>query len=787
MSALNRKLIRDLWHIRGQVLAIALVVGCGVATLTMSLGAMDSLDEALSAYYERNRFADVFARVKRAPERLAERIAQIPGVKQIETRIVENVTLDVPGMLEPATGRLVSIPETRRPALNDLVIRRGRYIAPGRVDEVLLGAAFAEAHGFAPGDSLFAIINGRKRRLQIVGIALSPDHIYAIGGGFLTPDDRRFGVLWMGREALAAAFDLDDAFNDLSLTLLRGASAPAVIDALDTLLDPYGGFAAHDRDDHVSHAFVSNEMDEARNMARIVPPIFLAVAAFLLNVAVSRLIEAERGQIGLLKACGYGGIAIGWYYIKLILVVVALGLLIGFVAGGYLGRTITEIYTMHFQFPYLYYRPNPDVYVIAASVALGTAIVATVGGVWRAIRLPAAVAMRPPAPAVYRRGLLDTALFGAALGGPARMILRHILRWPGRAAVTTLGLSLGVGILVAVMFFYDAIDHMVETYFHSAQRQDVTLSFVEAQPDSILDEVRRLPAVMAAEPYRAVATRLRHGHLVERRAIVGLASDGELHRVLDRTLLPISMPEKGLVLSGALADLLNVGRGDRLTVEVLEGKRPLRQISVSAVVEEYIGTPVYMDRLALSEIMEEAPAVSGVYLQVDSQNVDALYRELKSIPAVAAITSHTAALKTFRETMAETIYIMISFYIVFGALIAGGVVYNSGRILLSDLARDLASLRVLGFTRFEVSYILLGELAILTLLALPLGCLVGYGLARIMVSTFQTELFRIPLIVTPGTYAFAVTVVIVTAVVTGLAVRRRLDKLDLVAVLKTRE
>jgi putative ABC transport system permease protein len=787
MRALNRKLLRDLWHLRGQAMAIALVIGCGVATVVMSFGTMFSLDETGAAYYERYRFAHVFAHLKRAPEDLVPRLAAIPGVRWVETRIVEHVTLDISGMDEPATGRLVSVPERGRPLLNDLALRRGRWISPDHPDEVVASEALAEAHGFGPGDKIAATINGHRRSLRIVGVALSPEYIYSIGPGVLIPDDRSFGVLWMGREALAAAFDLEGAFNDVSLSLDRSASTPEVIARLDTLLAPYGGIGAYDRDDHVSHAYLSAELDQLRNMGRIAPPIFLAVAAFLLNTVLSRLIDTEREQIGLLKAFGYSNLTVGWHYQKLALLVVALGVAFGFLGGAWLGRGLTELYTQFFHMPFLHYAPGVGVFAAAALVSVAAAVLGTFGAVRRAAALAPAVAMAPPAPPRYRRGVLDRICPPGLIGEPTRMVLRHIGRWPGRAALTTLGIALSVSILVASFFFYDAIDHLVDTYFHHTQRQDVTLTLVEPQTREVVNEFRRMPGVLTVEPYRAVDSRLRFGHRKQRVAITGLEPAPDLRRMLDKGLRPARPPEEGLVLSTKLAELLGAGRGDKITVEVLEGRRPVREIAIAGLVEEYIGTPAYMDNRALNRLLEEGPMVSGAYLLVDGKKAGALYRQLKDTPMVAGVALQTAALTAFNETMAETMNIMITFYVLFSSLIAVGVVYNSARIAMSERGRELASLRVLGFTRFEVSYILLGELTVLTLLALPLGCILGYSLAAFFAWSLDTDLYRVPLVVQPSTYGASALVVVIASIAAALIVRRRIDRLDLVAVLKTRE
>jgi putative ABC transport system permease protein len=787
MRAINRKLLRDLWHIRGQGLAISLVIACGVATVVMSFGTLNSLIDTRDAYYERYRFAHVFAGLKRAPEHIIAQIARIPGVARAESRIVSEVTLDVPGMAEPVNGRLISLPDRGQPMLDGVALRLGRRLAPGSTDEAIIDEAFAEAHGLGPGDRIVAIINGHRRNIVIVGIALSPEYIYAIGEGQLVPDNRRFGILWMARDALAAAYDLKGSFNDVALTLQRSASEAAVIARLDDILEPYGGVGAYARADQRSHSFLANELDQLLTIGWIIPPIFLGVAAFLLNIVVSRLIETEREQIGLFKALGYTDLEVGWLYLKLVLILVLIGVTLGALGGVWAGRMVTEIYAEFYRFPFLHYRADPGVFAAAAVISVGSATLGTLGVLRRAVILPPAVAMAPPTPPVYRRGLLEGFLLSRRVGEPTRMIFRHITRWPARAALTVLGISMSGAILVASVFIMDGIDHLIRVHYFLSQRQDISVAFTEPRTQRAIQSVSHLPGVVLAEPYRTVAVRIRSAHRSERVVVTGLPRDSSLRRLIDKNLQPVAIPPSGVVVTSKLADLLGVTRGDLITVEALEGKRPITQIRVAMVVEEFIGISAYMDIAALNRMMREGPVISGVDLQVDSLRRDALFNALKSTPAGAGLFNKIAAVRKTRETIGETMNIMVSFYVLFAGLIAFGVIYNTARIALSEFGRELASLRVLGFTRGEVSYILLGELTVLTLLSLPLGCAIGYGLAWNISRSLDTELFRVPLVVDSSTYGLAVLVVVVSALVSGLIVRRRIDHLDLIAVLKTRE
>lgn len=787
MRALDRKLLRDLWRLKTQALAIAVVMAAGIGVFVMSLGTLDSLDETRRIYYERQRFAQVFAHVKRAPDSLLARIAALPGVSHAETRIVFDVTLDVPGLEEPATGRLISLPDLEPPLLNLPYPRRGRPIEPWRTDEVLASEAFAEAHGLKPGDRVGALINGRKRQLQIVGIALSPEYVYAMPPGGIIPDDRRFGVLWMSRRALEAATNLDGAFNDVSLTLMAGASEPEVIARIDGLLDPYGGVGAYGRADQPSDWYVSGELDQLRAMAIISPAIFLGVAAFLLHTVMSRLIATEREQIGTLKACGYSNLQVGMHYLKFTLAIVAVGILLGTVAGLLLGRDMTAMYARFYRFPVLVYELTPRVVLTAAIISAAVAVAGTYGAFRQAALLPPAEAMRPAPPAVYRRTLVERLGLQGLFAQPSRMILRHLERRPVRSLLSCLGIAAAVAVMIASLFSLDALDYIIDVQFQHADRQDVTVTFVEPRGQRALDEVAHLPGVLAAEPFRAVPVRLRAGHRVERLALQGLVTRPDLRRMIDAELRPVAVPDSGVMLSGKLAELLGVGPGDDVIAETLEGRRAVRTLSVAGVFEEYVGASAFMALPELNRIMQEGPTISGAQLLIDRAASAALYRRLKDTPGVAGVGLREEVIEVVRRTLAENILRIMLFNVFFAGLIAFGVVYNSARIALAERARDLATLRVLGLTRWEVGYILLGEMALLTLAAVPLGCLLGYALAWIITLGLDTELYRIPLVIERSTYGWAVVVVATAALLSGLVVRRRLDRLDLVAVLKTRD
>jgi putative ABC transport system permease protein len=787
MAMLDRKLLRDVRRLWAQALAIALVIGGGVATLILAVGSYRSLDETRTAYYERYRFADVFAVVNRAPRTLVDQVAEIPGVAAVDARIAKLALLDITNYPEPATGQVISLPDIDEPKLNLLYMRLGRTPEPGRTDEVVVNEPFAKAHGFGLGSRFSAILNGRKRELVIVGTALSPEFIYAIGPGDLMPDDRRFAIIWMSEKALEGAYNLDGAFSAISVKLLRHASEREVITRLDALLDRYGGRSAYGRKDQTSHAWIDHELDMLNNMSRTLTPIFLLVSAFLVNLTLSRLVALEREQVGLLKALGYRNGAIAFHYIKFVIVIVTVGVAIGGFAGTWLGVYVTRMFGDYFRFPFLVFVASPDLYLIAAGLSLLAAILGAVHALRDVVKLAPAVAMQPPAPAKFRKMLPTAFKIDKLVSQPIVMMLRNLVHHPVRAAFTAIGMASATAILIVSMFVYDTMESLVDVTYFMADRQDATVSFTEKRSSDVTLQIARLPGVIGAEPYREVPVRVRFGNIERRVIISGRPRDADLNRIIDVNLKPVVLPETGLAISSMLAQILGARVGDSIEIDLLDGARRTVSLPVTALVEDYFGIRGMMDSEALARLMRERPVVNSVNLSFDQSQRDEFYTAIKNMPAVSGLGLQRVSLANFRQTIALLVTTMASIYTGLAAVIAFGVIYNSARIALSERARELASLRVLGFTAVEVLWILLLELALLTLIAQPPGWLMGYGLAWFMKTQLAGELMRVRLVVTSSTYVYASAIVIVAAVISGLVVRERVNRLDLVDVLKTRD
>ncbi|WP_220456445.1 ABC transporter permease [Rugamonas brunnea] len=786
VRALDRKLLRDLAAMPGQAGTIALVVAAGVGAFVAQLSTYHSLVATRADYYQQARFADVFTDLKRAPTALLARVATLPGVAQADATVKFDVSIDLPDAREPLVGRMIGLDGAIQPQLNRLTLRSGRWPLPTEAGAVLVSEGFALARGLRPGSALTAVLNGHRQALQVVGVVLSPEYVFATLGGGL-PDDRGFGVFWMERQQLASAFGMEGAFNHLNLKLAPGASAPATIDALDRLLTPYGGYGAIGRADQMSNRMLSQEIGQQRTMANVFPTIFLAVAAFLLHVVLSRQVAAQRPEIAALKAVGYADHVIALHFLKLACVIVLAGIVAGFALGAWLGHQMTGMYTEFFHFPALAFQIAPWIPIAAAVVSLVAGVGGTLTAVRAVVRLPPAEALRPPMPPRFGHGLFERSGLAQRLPPQARMIARTLQRNAVRSGITCIGVACSVAVILSGTFWRDSLDHLIDVQFHQAERGDVTLAFAEPAPGDVLAEVARLPGVLEAEPLRALPVRMRAGPRQYLGSVLGMPPDARLRRLLDAHQRPVPLPPEGILLGDRLASRLQVVAGDALAIEVLEGQRVQRTVPVAGIVNDMFGLTAYMDLAAMRRMLNEQDSVSAVVLNDRGGNPAALMAALKAMPRVATVSDKRAALATFERTSARNMLVFTSIITGFAVALTVGVVYNSARVSLAERAWELASLRVLGFTRAEVSGLLLGELAVQMAVAIPLGLWLGYLLSAALVHLMANETFALPLVIHARTYAYAAGATALAAVASALIVRLRVDRLDLIAVLKTRE
>jgi putative ABC transport system permease protein len=787
VSVLYKKLWRETWQLRGQLLSIALVVSTGVMTVVTMRGSYDTLVAAQADYYREMRFADAWSYLVRAPQALVNDIENIPGVNAVDTRINFQATLDLDEVGIPARGQFISAPEIGRPGLNDILIKKGRYVALGGYDEVIISENFAVARGLQPGQSIRVILNGRARELDIVGVAISPEQSYVVPPGSLFPEDDKFGIFWMGREVLGPAFDMDGAFNEVFVSLSPDANTLAVLTRLDELLAPYGGLGAYAREDQASHVIMQGELDQNRVMGTAIPAVFLVVAVFLLHLVLGRLISTQRGEIAVLKAFGYTNAEIGRHFLSFAIIAVLLGTVFGVFGGVYLGGRYINLYGEYFDFPNLQFKLSLSLLLIAVSACIAGAL----SGAWLAIKkavdLPPAEAMRPEAPANFKAGIVERLGMARLLSPSVRMIVRNVERKPAQGLISSLGVAMSIAILTIGMFMFDGLNYLMELQFQVIQREDLTISFDEIVNDSVRYDLEKLEGVAYVETFHNSAARFRFGHKKEEVGIQGMEPESRLRRIVNANGKVLSVPITGVVVSRLLANRLGVATGDVVQVEMLEGNRRFTELTISGVVDDFLGVSAYMSKESLAHLTREKSAVSGAYLLVDAGKLDLVTAELKEASVITSVISPDSTLASFDKNMQEGMLIGVSFLLGFAGVIAVGVIYNGARISLSERGRELASLRVMGFHKSEVATLLLGEQALITIFAIPLGWFIGYWISYLVSISLQTDLYRIPFVIEQRTYLISAAVVVAAALASGLIVKRQLDKFKIVDVLKTRE
>ena len=788
MKALDRKVFRDLKLLWSQALTIALVVASGIGGFVASLSAVDSLALARDSFYEKGRFADVFTTVKRAPDSLLERLRAVPGVTEAQATVETTARITLMRSLDPVVGQLIGLDNRHPQRLNLVTLRAGRLPGTGTYAggelEALVSEGFAVAHGLQPGAQVSALINGKRRILRISGVALSPEYIFA--GLWGMPDLRAFGVFWLDKDALAAALNMAGAFNHVALKLGPGASQPTVIDAVDRLLASSGGMPAHGRVDQISHAMLDNEIREQRVLGTLLPSIFLAVAAFLLHVVAARLVSTQREQIAALKALGYANRSIALHYLKLVAPMVGGGYLLGLLLGDWLGGQLTGLYADFFRFPSFVHQVALSLVLTSLAIVTVTTLLGTLTAIGATVRLAPAEAMRPLAPGRYRRSLLER-VPRLRVSPALRMILRNIERRPVRSALTTGGIAAAVAIVIMGNFFRDAIEVIMDANFNLAMRGDIAVWTSEPVEASAARGLARIPGVLQVEPGRSVAVRFVHGPRSESGALQGYASPPVLRRIIDVDRKQASPGPDGLLMTDRLADKLGLRVGDSVTVEVREGRRPVRQVVVEGTVRDMMGLNAYMDRQALNRLLGDGDVASLFSIAVERGTAPQVLQATQAMPLVAGAFSKATMQRNMQEVSARNILIMSTILTAFAAVIAVGVVYNNARIALAERSWELASLRVLGFTRAEVSMLLLGELALGIAVALPAGMFLGWALTHTLVELMRSDQFLFPVVIRARTYAWAALCVVGAGLASALVVRRRIDRLDMVASLKTRE
>lgn len=787
MKTLDLKLFRDLKTLKIQTATVALLVICGVSLLVSAWSAYRSLESAKDTYYSEYKFGDIFADLKKAPVRVAETLRNEAGIAMLEDRIVTDGLVKTKWSSEPAIGRFISIPNAAQPLLNKLHLRQGHLPSYSNNIEILVHEGFANAHHLKVGDSIDALIQGQNRHMEISGIALSPEYVYALSPSAPLPDDLHFGVFWVPRKGLEEMAGMSGAFNNLTVKINSGFSTDSVKDKIDQQLKSYGNRGSFGRDRQQSNMFVQDEIRQQRSSAIFSPAIFLGIAGFLVHIISSRLITLHRPQIATMKALGYSSSEIFLHYLKLIFAMMIFGAIPGLFLGGFLGQYFTNIYQSYFRFPTLQFSLDATAALLGLAAGTIPGILGAFSSIRAAAKLQPAEAMRPPNPPAFHFSVLDRMGFQKKMNPQSKLVWRNLFFRPGRLAFVILGISMAVAVIIASSSWSDMISYLLNTQFQKIQREDISVSFIQPETNSGLRQLLKLPGVLSVEAYRNCPIRIRFLNHKREILLVGWPENAHLRQLLDNRFQTVSLPSDGILLSRFFEKNWNLKIGQKIRIETLEGPEQAFDVVIAGFTDDLLGNSASIKIQNLWRLLKEQESYNSVMLKVDSTQIDRLYTLLQNSPKIGSVNIRKALFNGLESTFGKIIRESTLVLILFALAIATGIVYNSVRVSFSERAWELASLRVMGFDKKVVFGILLNEIGLQSLLAIAPGCLLGLSLVHLSIRLIETETFGFPVVISLATYAAGILVVLLALSISSWSVYQMIKKLNLAEALKARE
>lgn len=790
MKVMTKKMLRTILQTPGQSLAVVMVVLCGTACYITLASAHRNLLLTRDTYYAQYRLADFEIMLERVPVTTLFKVEELAGVRQVRGRIVKDVTLDIEGIDETRVGRVISMPNRRDAVLNDVVILAGRYFTEGMQNEVILSERFAQENGLSVGASIAMSLEGKKYALRIVGLGQSPEYIYMTRSiQDIIPNPERFGILWVPQDFAETAMDMQAACNNIIGSVDDLDQLDQILDEADDLLDSYGVFAKVKKEDQVSNRFISDEIQALGVLAYIIPSIFLGIAALVILVLLNRMVRNERTQIGLLKAFGYSNWAVASHYLQFALLLSVAGSLGGFFVGQLLANMLIRMYvTFVYQIPMLESRIYPEILARALGIATGFALLGALSAAWRAAHIQPAESMRPEAPRLAHRTWIEE--FDALwrrLSFSSKMIVRNVARNRFRSSLNAFAVMVSSGLLIVGFSAIDSMDYLLKFMFEVTQREDVKVGFVSERGKGALYEAARFDHVQLAEPVLEYPFELRAGWRKKDIMIVGLPRNAQLQKLTDDKERVVDIGERGLVLSEYLAEDLGVEVGSMVTLKPLMGRvTGEKRVTVSKIVKQYFGYSGYMNIEALSRVLDEGFAMNAVLLKVEGGMAHELNRKLKDVSGVSSVIVKADSLQGLKDTIAASMDISSAMIVFFAGIIAFSVIYNVTAVSLAERQRELASLRVLGFSNAEVGRIIYHENFLTGVIGLSLGMPFGIVICLWVVRAFDNDLYRLPFYIDPKTLIIANVASILFVGIANFSVRWKIHRLDMVEVLKER-
>jgi putative ABC transport system permease protein len=791
VKTLDKKLLRELGQNRGLLAAIISIVVVGVTCYVAMQSAYRNLDSARQHYYRQCRMSDFWIDLEKLPTSELNRLSHLDPNWELQGRIQFLCLVDLPEANVPINGLVVSAPLSPQKSQNRLQLKSGDFFSSGDAREVILNDAFARHHHFRPGDTITLLIHQKQQKLLITGTAISSEFTYLLGPGAVMPDPGSFGVFYLPQKLVEQLYDYDGACNQV--TGKWGPSSipnPESLRNLENKLEDYGFVSTTELQQQTSNQFLVNEIAGLRSVATLIPFVFLAVAAVVLNVLVSRLVRKQQTLIGTLKAIGYPDLRILTHFLKLGLFVGLLGGGLGCLAGYGLSAGLTAVYRHYFEFPNLESEIFWQVHLAGCLASVGCAVLGCLQAARRAMSLQPATAMRPAAPAPIRQAAFEQWLPGWNVWhADWRLTIRNLWRQKTRTLTAIFSCSMGSGLLVAGLMMLASQNYLIDFQFFRTQRSHLNVRFNSEQNAEAIFEIQQLPHTQVVEPILEIAGDLRFQHRKETLAIQGLVPQAELTVPRSSHGSPLLIPDHGIILERRLAEKLGLRVGDLFEFTPKTGDRLPCQLTVTQISDGFLGLACYADIRYLSQLMHEPLVVTGVQLRVEGSPDEhlQLLAELRSRPQIQSVVSQQHLSKTLRETLLKNQSVMISTLIIFSGVIYFGSILNFLLVSLAERQREVATFRALGFTPLEIGQIFLRENLVTNGLGTLAGMPIGFGLISLTAWSFNNDLIRLPVVSPPWIWGATLVAGFIFGSFAQLVLLRQIQSDDFVDTLNMKE
>ncbi|BCZ44916.1 ABC transporter permease [Clostridium gelidum] len=787
MNILFRNLLRDIKKSKGQFISILIIVVLGVTFYTAINSAFKNLSNSSSEYYSEYRLADIWVDLYSAPMGIKEKVDSIPNVKTATGRIIKDASINI--LEENATLRFITLPDIKKDIVNDVVIKSGRYFSEDDSNQCLLDEDFFKANNLNLGEYIYPIISGNKVKLKIVGCVKSPEFVYTLkDASEIMADNKRFGIIYIKQSFGEAIFDFKGSINNLSIQISNGSDVKTVKDDVKKALKNYGVKNVIDREEQTSSKMISEKIKGLKSMGGTFPVIFFMVASVIIYIMMGRMVESQRTQIGVLKAVGFTNMQVLAYYMSYSAMIALIGSFIGSILGTYMGASMTKLYNQYFNLPLGGIKIYSEFVIPAFILTLFFCLFAGYHSCKAIFKIMPSEAMRQKSPESGKKIVIERInLIWINISYLGKIIVRNLFRYKKRALLTSLGVIFSSAILLVALSMGDSMDFMIQQQYGNIQNYDIKVKFSKLMSIEDLNNIKNITHIKELEPVLETGVEISNGWKHKDVGFTAQIKEPQMYKVEDKSGNAISLPQNGILISEKLANTLGIKVNDSVNIKFYFPGKEKKEMVVKGIIVQYLGLSTYTSMDNLNSILGEGTIASSAVLKLDNTNAENEVKDkLRNMPNVMSVDSKTDSLNALLKTMGA-MQASIGVYIMLAGILLIAVLYNIATINIFERQRELATLKVLGFSNNEVKKLIFNENYIIVIFGMIVGLPFGKWLGASLMASSSTDAYTIPYVVEFKTYIIAIILTLLFTAITNLTLMRKIKALDMIEVLKNKE